>query len=894
MDFNVTGQSNVDGLLLASYTTNSGSLFPVGTTTVTATVKDNAGQTATTSFTVTVTAPPAITEQPVSLTVNQGESAQFTVTATTPGGVTNVYQWRKNGVNISGAIQPTYSIAAAQSADAGSYEVVVSNIAGSVVSASAILSVTVPPTITQQPVSQTVDGGATVSFTVVATVSGEVPNVYQWRRNGLNINGATQAAHTIVAAQPTDAGSYDVVISNTAGSVTSAIAVLTVNLPQGVTIQKANNSTALDQSGSWTEGIIPGPADIALWNGTYDSANASAPVGSGISAKQLRVTAPSRAMAIAAGAGSLNLGGLDGVGIDMSTATQNFTIHAPVVITSSQSWVVNSGRSLVVNGGVSESTSGLSLAKTGAGTLTLGGAQTITGILDVAAGTLNLGGSSAMTIGNLNGSTGSGIITYANTYSGGNSLNIASGVQSFSRIGNTSLNGSMTVNASGSTINVGALGYNLNTGWSTTLNGGIWTVGNIGLNSTGSQNGGTYHITGGASVSVTTSRFGGHGTYNVGGPGGAGTLTFGSGLSSENGGALGFMLNALAGGQINFPNVTFALPKAGVTATNGLAVQENSLVTVNGNLALGNTTAGKTESNTVNLTGGALRVSGTIQAAAATVGQTRVFNWTGGQLTAANMIAGPGFNTPSAGGISATGLVQSAGTLAPGDVTTAGRTVITGGYNLGSGGALAIELGGTTQATAYQTGEYDYLNVSGSTTLGGQLQVGLIQGFTPASGNSFTIVNSTGGLTGAFSNVTAGRVTTTDGAGSFAVTYTATQVVLNDYQEAPLQQMAILADGSPSGPVPPGLLEYALGAGASPNAHQPPALERVGERMAIRFSRLRGDVTYIVEASSDLVKWDVIEENPGNVGEQVTVTDTADLSSANPSQRFMRVRVVKP
>ena len=65
-------------------------------------------------------------------------------------------------------------------------------------------------------------------------------------------------------------------------------------------------------------------------------------------------------------------------------------------------------------------------------------------------------------------------------------------------------------------------------------------------------------------------------------------------------------------------------------------------------------------------------------------------------------------------------------------------------------------------------------------------------------------------------------------------------------------------------------------------------------RLAIRFSRLRGDVTYIVEASSDLVKWDVIEENPGNVGEAVTVTDTADLSSANPPQRFMRVRVVKP
>jgi len=85
------------------------------------------------------------------------------------------------------------------------------------------------PSITAQPQSQTVAQGANVAFTVGA--SGTPAPGYQWRFNGASLNGATSSSYTVTAAQPANAGSYTVVVSNSGGSVTSAVATLTVNVP---------------------------------------------------------------------------------------------------------------------------------------------------------------------------------------------------------------------------------------------------------------------------------------------------------------------------------------------------------------------------------------------------------------------------------------------------------------------------------------------------------------------------------------------------------------------------------------------------------------------------------------------------------------------------------------
>jgi hypothetical protein len=83
---------------------------------------------------------PVITEQPAGATVNAGEPLSFAVSAT---GIGLSYQWKRFGVAIAGATQPTYSIAQVDPADEGAeFSVVVSNAAGSVVSAVAVVRIT--------------------------------------------------------------------------------------------------------------------------------------------------------------------------------------------------------------------------------------------------------------------------------------------------------------------------------------------------------------------------------------------------------------------------------------------------------------------------------------------------------------------------------------------------------------------------------------------------------------------------------------------------------------------------------------------------------------------------------------------------------------------------------
>ena len=170
---------------------------------------------------------PAVTAQPADQTVSEGATATFTVVAS--GTATLTYQWRKDGVAVAGATAATLTLAGAKPDDAGAYSVLVGNAFGSIASAPAQLTVTVvttPPTITTQPISRTLPPGNPASFTVVAT--GTAPLGYQWRKAGTAIAGATAATFTIPAAQLADSGAYSVVVTNAAGSVTSAVATLLV------------------------------------------------------------------------------------------------------------------------------------------------------------------------------------------------------------------------------------------------------------------------------------------------------------------------------------------------------------------------------------------------------------------------------------------------------------------------------------------------------------------------------------------------------------------------------------------------------------------------------------------------------------------------------------------
>ncbi len=82
---------------------------------------------------------PAITVQPLSVAVEVTSNAVFTVAAS--GTPAAAYQWRFNGANIAGATGSSYFLASSQYTNAGSYSVLATNIAGSVLSSSALLTI---------------------------------------------------------------------------------------------------------------------------------------------------------------------------------------------------------------------------------------------------------------------------------------------------------------------------------------------------------------------------------------------------------------------------------------------------------------------------------------------------------------------------------------------------------------------------------------------------------------------------------------------------------------------------------------------------------------------------------------------------------------------------------
>ncbi len=212
--------------------------------------------------------PPKIATHPKRWTVCAGGPASFLVRAagTAPLG----YQWRKDSVNIVGATRETYSIAAATAADAGSYDAAVTNACGMVTSAAATLTVVTAPTITSQPSSLTVCEGSPASFSV-STV-GTAPIGFQWRKGGTDILGATSASYSIASATTADTGSYDVVVTNACGAVTSAAASLTINLPPTITTQPMSHAvcvgatvtlsvvaTGASNTYQWQKDLVPIP-----------------------------------------------------------------------------------------------------------------------------------------------------------------------------------------------------------------------------------------------------------------------------------------------------------------------------------------------------------------------------------------------------------------------------------------------------------------------------------------------------------------------------------------------------------------------------------------------------------------------------------------------------------
>ncbi len=184
-------------------------------------------------------------QHPKSQTVAPGGSVTFTATAVgTP--TPSWYEWQRffnGGWHDIGAYGSSLTVnGVTQAMDGYQYRCFASNGTNSAYSNAATLvidpnTVSTAPTITTHPQSRSLVLGGSTTFVVEATGS-PAPN-YQWLKDGAAISGATSFTYTIANAQQTHAGAYSVLVSNTAGSVTSSPATVMVSnsLPAVVMIR---------------------------------------------------------------------------------------------------------------------------------------------------------------------------------------------------------------------------------------------------------------------------------------------------------------------------------------------------------------------------------------------------------------------------------------------------------------------------------------------------------------------------------------------------------------------------------------------------------------------------------------------------------------------------------
>ncbi len=196
---------------------------------------------------------PTITVQPLDQTVSVGQAVSFRTAAV---GTALTYRWFKNGVLIAGVTSATYAIAAATVDDVAAYVVRISGAGGTVDSASALLAVQPAGSgaisITARPLSQNVNVGQAVSFSVTASGAGLT---YQWLKDGVALAGATASTFALGSAQTTNAGTYTVRL--TAGStVETATAKLVVGTVTGapftITTQPASLTVNAGQAATFS------------------------------------------------------------------------------------------------------------------------------------------------------------------------------------------------------------------------------------------------------------------------------------------------------------------------------------------------------------------------------------------------------------------------------------------------------------------------------------------------------------------------------------------------------------------------------------------------------------------------------------------------------------------
>ncbi len=215
--------------------------------------------------------PPTIITQPVSLTVEVGQTGTFSVTATGAGTLT--YQWYKNGVAISGATSSSYTTPPSVLGDSGSvFTVTVSNAVGTVTSNGATLTVLQPLAKSLVPSSATPPYNSSVGL--VPTFSGGTGVIGSMGVGSSDITATAVSGASYPTPLLTSPKTYTLTVTDSKGNVASTTCLVTPTMVTITPILPANQTTAPGLI-TFTATASGGVTNNLIWSASVGTFNAN-------------------------------------------------------------------------------------------------------------------------------------------------------------------------------------------------------------------------------------------------------------------------------------------------------------------------------------------------------------------------------------------------------------------------------------------------------------------------------------------------------------------------------------------------------------------------------------------------------------------------------------------
>jgi alpha-tubulin suppressor-like RCC1 family protein len=290
---------------------------------------------------------PNITAQPTNQTVVGGQQVTFVLAAT---GAALTYQWLLNSLDLPGQTNTSLTLSNVAPDEAGPYSAFVTDGHRTLVSSNALLTV-IPFLFTLQPSNTVVIATSNVTFS--AAVSGTTPLFYQWQKDGQNltdgpsISGSQGGTLMITGAQTTDAGNYQLVVTNAYSAMTSQVATLTVLVSPSFVLSPTNQAWIAGSSGTLFS-LAAGTAPLSYqWYLGTTSLTDGARL-SGTASPTLSIS-----NVLSTDAGSYTVVATNAAGSATSTVAVVTVVTPPSFTTQPTGWSVPVGFPLTLSGRVS-------------------------------------------------------------------------------------------------------------------------------------------------------------------------------------------------------------------------------------------------------------------------------------------------------------------------------------------------------------------------------------------------------------------------------------------------------------------------------------------------------------------------------------------------------------